>query len=364
MIISIITILLLTLLLSGLYMLFNLRVFGKRPSGERKSRIEQSPYYQNGQFVNEDPVEMFSSDHDTSMAQTMWKFLKGQIFHSGRLKPKAGEIPVIHTRLQPRSAGGDLPDEGDLIVWFGHSSFMLRLNGKVILVDPVFVEASPVFFINRPFKGTDYYKPQMMPETIDYLVISHDHYDHLDCKTVRRLRQRVQKVICPLGIGADLEYWGYKTEQIIELDCNHTFTSDIRFVCLPTQHFSGRGLFDRMQTQRASWLIDSGSRKIFYSGDGGYNKRFEQFGTAYPDIDLAIMENGQYNQAWAAIHTLPDQLAQEVQDLHPQRFMTVHHSKYALALHDWDEPRKNEQTAAQLTRIPLLTLQIGEVKPL
>ena len=333
--ITIITITMISLLAAIIIAAFNFKTFGPNIFAKR---IE--------------PTREESIVNKTQMRKVMWKFMVDHLLGRGNLRPKKGEIPVIKTDLK------NLPADGDLLVWFGHSSFMLRLSGQIILVDPVFIEASPIFFVNRPFIGTDYYKPLMMPEHIDYIVISHDHYDHLDYKTVKQLRSRVGKVLCPLGIGADFLYWGYTREQIIELDYNEavTMSPELTFTCLPTQHFSGRGLFDRMKTNRASWLINN----IFYSGDGGYSDRFKEYGKRY-DIDLAILENGQYNEAWRTMHTMPNDLTKEVTDLHPKRFMTVHHSKYALAMHDWQEPRRNEQLSALQTGIPLIITHIGKI---
>ena len=254
-----------------------------------------------------------------------------------------------------------LPADKDLYVWFGHSSFMLQLSGQIILVDPVLISFSPVSgIVGKIFPGTDIYKPQDMPDRIDYLVVSHDHYDHLDHKTVKALKERVGKVICPLGVGENFEHWGYDKDKIIELDWNEDYSSGITFHCLPTRHFSGRGL-KRNSTQRASWLIETPARKVFYSGDGGYGERFKRIGSQYNGIDLAIMENGQYDSNWSQIHTMPHELGIEVRELQPKRFITVHHSKVALANHAWDEPRENEQKAAQESGVPLITCCIGQI---
>lgn len=326
-------------------------VFGRNPRGARLEHVKQSPYYRDGQFQNDEPTTLMTGKH--GFGTSMRDMLTGRN-RSERRIPKPGEVPVVKTDLK------HLPMDKDLYIWFGHSSFLLILEGKTILVDPVLVQFSPVSFIGKPFPGTDIYKPEDMPERIDYLVISHDHYDHLDYKTVKALRERVDKVICPLGVGENFEHWGYSKEQIIELDCMEDYSDTFTFHCLPTRHFSGRSL-GRNKTQRAAWLIDTGARKVFFSGDGGYGKRYEAFGKQFTDIDLAIMENGQYGENWSQIHTMPTELGSEVKQLNPKRFVTVHHSKVALANHAWDEPRINEQKAAQESGIPLIVCKIGEV---
>lgn len=326
--------------------------FGRNPRGARLERVKQSPHYRDGQFQNEEPTELMTGK------QGYWTSMKDMLTgrkRSPRLFPKEGEVSVVKSDLK------HLPADQDLYVWFGHSSFLLQLSGKTILADPVFISFSPVSSImGKVFPGTDIYKPDDMPDKIDYLVISHDHYDHLDHKTVIALRERVGLVICPLGVGENFEHWGYAKEQIIELDCNEDYTDALTFHCLPTRHFSGRSI-KRNTTQRASWLIETPLRKVFYSGDGGYGVRFKRIGEAFPDIDLAIMENGQYDVNWCNIHTMPEELGLEVTELHPNRFVTVHHSKVALANHAWDEPRLNEQQAAQTSGIPLITCCIGQV---
>lgn len=327
--------------------------FGRNPRGARLERIKQSPHYRDGEFQNEEPTELMTGN------QGYWTSLKDMLTgrkKSPRLYPKEGEVPVIKSDLR------QLPQDSDLYVWFGHSSFLLQLSGKTVLVDPVFISFSPVSSImGRIFPGTDIYKPDDMPDLIDYLVISHDHYDHLDHKTVVALKDRVGKVICPLGVGENFEHWGYRPDQIIELDWEEDYADQqMVFHCLPTRHFSGRSI-KRNTTQRASWLIESPQRKVFYTGDGGYGARFSRIGQAFPDIDLAIMENGQYDTNWCNIHTMPYELGKEVSELNPARFVTVHHSKVALANHAWDEPRENEQKAAAASGIPLITCVIGEI---
>lgn len=235
------------------------------------------------------------------------------------------------------------------------------MDGKRVLVDPVFCMASPVSFINKPFKGTDVYHPEDMPD-IDYLVISHDHWDHLDYHTVRALKDRIGKVICSLGVGEHFEYWGFDKECIVELDWEEEARLDSGFVmhCLPARHFSGRGL-SANKTLWASFLLETPSRKIYLAGDGGYDTHFARIGDCFPDIDLAILENGQYNEGWKYIHLMPDYLIRAALDLKAKKVMTVHHSKYALAHHRWDEPLRNEINMAKNDSLHVLIPGIGEV---
>ena len=288
---------------------------------------------------------------DKNRWQAMWDFLFAK---PERLKP-AEAVPAVKTDLKK------LDVNADLLVWFGHSSYLLQLSGRRILVDPVFCMASPVSFINKPFEGTDIYVPADMPD-IDYLVISHDHWDHLDYNTVTQLRGRIHKVIVPLGVGEHFEYWGYDKDDIVELDWQEDATPEEGFIfhCLPARHFSGRGLKSN-RTLWASFLVETPSLNVYIGGDSGYDTHFREIGEKYRDIDLAILENGQYNEDWKYIHTMPAYLGREARELGAKQIMTIHHSKYALARHPWDEPLENERRAEKEDSLNLLVSKIGEV---
>lgn len=226
----------------------------------------------------------------------------------------------------------------------------------------MFYKASPVSFINKPFPGTDIYKPEDLPERIDYLIITHDHWDHLDYNTVTELRNRIGKVICPLGVGQHFEYWGFDPSVLIELDWqeNATLNHGYNAHCLPARHFSGRGLTAN-KTLWASFLLETPSLTVFIGGDSGYGSHYQEIGNKFPNIDLAILENGQYNENWRHIHTMPQELGKEAQELGANTVITVHHSKYALARHLWDKPLHNELNAAEQYHFNLTVLKIGEI---
>ena len=305
--------------------------FGKLPSGERLERIRQSPNYRDGEFRNLQRTEMMTGKK--SRWQALWEFV---VSDRSKLYP-ATPVSAVKTDLK------QLPLTENLMVWFGHSSYLLQIDGKRFLVDPVFCAASPVSFINKPFKGTDLYKSDDMPE-IDYLVITHDHWDHLDYRTVKALKDRVGKVVCPLGVGEHFEHWGYRKEQLIELDWEEKAALEVGFIiyCLPSRHFSGRGLTAN-QTLWASFLLETPSLSVFVGGDGGYGTHFAQIASQHPSIDWAILENGQYSEDWRYIHTMPEELVKAAKDLKAKHIVTVHHSKFALSKHPWDEPLRNEE---------------------
>lgn len=323
--------------------------FGRLPQGARLERVKHSPQYRDGAFHNQHPTTLMTSDK--GRFRILWSFLFAD---KTGLYPEE-PIPTIKTDLTT------LDRKQDALVWFGHSSYLLQLDGKRILVDPVFCAAAPVSFVNKPFEGTAIYKPEDMPD-IDYLVITHDHWDHLDYQTIKQLKSRIRKVICPLGVGEHFEYWGFDKNDLIELDWQEhaTPSSGFSIHCLPARHFSGRGLKSN-QTLWASFLVETPSQKVYIGGDGGYGTHFAEIGTLYPQIDLAMLENGQYNADWKYIHTMPLCLGQVAKDLKADKIVTVHHSKYALAKHRWDEPLKNEVKAAQDDSLHLIVPVIGQV---
>ena len=322
--------------------------FGKNPSGERLERIEKSPHYKEGHFQNETPTTMMTTDK--GMLSIWWDFL---FKNYPNTVPDSGQIQIIKTDLSK------LDKNQDLILWFGHSSYLIQAAGKRYLVDPVFYAGAPFQFINKAFPGTQVYTPEDIPD-IDFLIISHDHFDHLDYKTVTQIKDRVGHVVTGLGVGSHLEYWGYSANKLTELDWNESasFADGIQIHCLPARHFSGRSLF-QTKTLWASFVLETPSGKIYIGGDSGYGTHFARIGTQFPNLDLAILENGQYDENWANIHTLPRELPLIAKDLNAKRYMTVHNSKFKLANHSWDEPLKNAE-ALRSQGFDVLMPTIGE----
>ena len=321
---------------------------GRLPDGERLAKCEQSSQWHDKEFANKEYTPQLTGDE--GFLSQMWKFLFVKIEN---LKPSSA-IPTAKHALK------DIPRDQDVCVWLGHSSLYIQTQGVRFLFDPVLTSQLPVTLFMRPFKGADVYTPDDIPE-VDYLIITHDHWDHLDYETVKALKPKVSQVVCSLGIGSHFEYWGYDPSRIHDMDWGDSIAvrDDMVLRCLPSRHFSGR-LFGRNKTLWASYLID-GSQRIFISGDGGYDGRFAQFGAQYPDIDLAIMENGQYDAGWRHIHTMPDELPQAIDELSPKRVLTYHNSKYALANHTWNEPLDSIYEHAAGKSWQLLTPRIGEL---
>ncbi len=324
--------------------------FGKAPSGEHLEQISSSPNFKDGIFLN------LSFTPDLSEGYSYWSILYNQFFVKHPRTAPEDTLPSEKTDLFA------LGEDENVLIWFGHSSYYIQLDGKKILVDPVFSgNASPIPGTVKAFPGTDVYTPDDIPE-VDYLVISHDHYDHLDYKTITALEGKVKQVICGLGVGSHFRYWGYADEKISEKDWNQAFEVDSGFTIhtLPARHFSGRG-FSSKNTLWASYLIESPSMKIYVGGDSGYDSFFAEIGDKFGPIDLAILDNGQYNDAWKEIHLHPDQVLQAARDLKAKQLFPVHSSKFVLAVHPWDEPlnevtRLNQESE---TSISLFTPLIG-----
>lgn len=323
--------------------------FGRTPRGERLERVKNSPHYSDGKFQNIHTTRAITSDRGYPGAISDFLFGKKE-----RIYPETA-LPVIKEDLWK------LNREDNLLVWFGHSSYLLQIDGVRILVDPVFYDASPVSFFNKYFKGTDVFRPEDIPE-IDYLIISHDHWDHLDYKTVTALKDRIGKVICGLGVGEHFERWDFQKTAIVELDWNEDYTSGDGVIihCLPARHFSGRGLPSN-QSLWASFLIETKQRKVYIGGDSGYDTHYAEIGEKFGPIDLSILENGQYDKNWSQIHLLPEYHAQVFKELQAKSLFTVHHSKFALANHPWDEPLKKIVKTAERDSINLILPMIGEV---
>ncbi len=336
---------LLTLFFLGIFM--SCAQLGKKASGDRLERILKSPNYRDGAFQNLEDTRMMTSDR--SMASSLWEFLTRKIPHAQPEKALPSQKTDL-LKLDPKE---------NALVWFGHSSYFLQIDGKKFLVDPVFSgHASPFPFMIKSFEGSDVYKAEDMPE-IDYLVITHDHYDHLDYKTVQNLKSKVKKVICGLGVGEHLESWGYDPKVILEGDWNESFelAPGFSLTLLPTRHFSGR-TFKRNQTLWTSYALKTPTSNLFLGGDGGYGKHFKMIGEKYGPFDLVMLENGQYNEDWRYIHMMPEETYLAALDLKAKKLLAVHSGKYILSKHSWDEPLKRISAADE--RNLLITPMIGE----
>ena len=326
--------------------------FGALPSGERKERILRSPNYRDGRFQNRYPMPpSLQRPSLGDRVKILWRFL----FDRPKDVRPTDSIPVVRHDLKK------LDRSEDLIVWFGHSGYLLQMDGVRYLIDPVFVEGAPFGIMNAFFRGTKVFDVADLPE-IDYLIITHDHWDHLDYHVAKELQNRVRKVYTGLGVGAHLERWGYRPDQIVELDWDEsTPTAEGgRVDWLPSQHFSGRGLTSA-QSLWASFVLQGTKHSVYVGGDGGFSPHYAVIGKQFPQLDLAILENGQYSEQWSGIHMLPEHLGETMHSLGAKRILTVHHAKFALSMHPWKEPLEHAKRLRDEEGLPILMPRIGQI---
>lgn len=345
------TILAIAVLIVLLYFIITSQeVFGAEPEGKRLERMLQSQHYKNKQFQNLSHTPSLAEGH--TMMEVLYDFFLKK--KDPYLKPHK-IVPAIHTDLK------NFPKDQDVFVWLGHSSYYIQTDGVSFLIDPVLSSyGSPFKFFNKAFTGADIFKPEDVPD-LDYLIITHDHYDHLDYPTIKAIKDRVGTVILPLGVGAHLEKWGYKENQIIEEEWGGeaVLKNNIKITYTPARHFSGRK-FKRNGTLWTSYVLETPTKKMFLGGDSGYDTHFKMIGEKYGPFDYAIIENGQYNPAWKYIHALPEDVIQASIDVNAKNIIPVHSSKFALALHPWNEPLKKVTSLGKDKNLNILTPMIGE----
>jgi len=327
--------------------------FGRQPRGGRLERIKNSPNYVDGSFRNQeqadDPAQA-PPKSNSSLFNTIQNFLFANAAEVRPSKP----LPAVKTDLWQLDRGQDV------LLWMGHDALFIQIDGIRLLVDPTLVMGSPLSFVKTAFPATYSYTPDDIPD-IDFLLISHEHWDHLDYHTFNRLRDRIGKVVCGLGVGEYFEYWKFPKDRIIELDWYEQVAfGGLTIHALPARHGTNRALISN-KTLWVSFMLEAPTMNIYISGDTGYGVHFPEIGRNFPDIDLAILENGQYDEQWRYSHLLPDQLVRAIKDLNPARVFTVHHAKYDLANHTWRAPLENISAAAARESFDLLTPMMGEL---
>lgn len=314
----------------------------------KRAKDWRSPNFKNGSFQNLSPTSVMSPD--ASFFKVLLKF-----FNKSRTAYPPKPLPAVRTDLKT------LPSGDPVIVWFGHSSYLIHHNGYNILVDPVLSgHASPFSFMVKAFPGSNIYSVDDLPE-IDLLIITHNHYDHLDQQTLRLLQPRIKLVYTALGVGKDLVRCGIGANLITEMDWWDTdeVAPGITLTAAPARHFSGRGV-KRGGSLWASFVLQLNGHKIYIGGDSGYDVHFKEIGRKYGPFDLAVLETGQYNPDWRYIHMSPEEAVQAAGDLGAEVILPVHWSKFALAYHAWDEPVVRAVKAAAEQGIKITTPRIGE----
>ncbi len=326
--------------------------FGGDVSSEMQKQYEKSPNYNKGKFYNE-KKEVPEDMSFGQMLKLSRKFFFTKVPNGSPSKDlkveKVDSVDIADYNGETR------------LIWFGHSTFLLQVDDKNVLLDPMFGNVPAP----HPWLGSGRFSEELpiaiekLPK-IDAIVISHDHYDHLDYESIEKLKEKVDMFYTPLGVGVHLKKWGVEDNRIVELDwweeVNH---EGLLLACTPAQHFSGRKFGNRQSTLWSSWVIKSNSKNIFFSGDSGYGDHFKTIGAKYGPFDFAMMECGQYNENWADIHMMPEETAQASADLSAQTFMPIHWGAFKLALHSWTDPIERVSKKAKELQLPMIAPEIG-----
>lgn len=325
--------------------------FGGKISKEQKAEYAKSVNHKDGKFVNIKTVNMDMSMSD--MGKTMMKYFSPP----PKTVPK-NDIPTLKIDSVDIAQFKD----STRLIWFGHSTFLLQIQNKNVLIDPMFGKVPAP----NPMLGSNRFSKELPIEIeelpkIDAVIISHDHYDHLDYGSIKKLKDKVEMFYTPLGVGAHLQAWKIDKKRIVELDWwEEVNFKNLTFRCTPAQHFSGRGVTDRFNTLWCSWIIKSDKENIFFSGDSGYAPHFKEIGEKYGPFDLAMLECGQYNKLWADIHMFPEETAQAGIDLKAKQIMPIHWGAFKLAMHSWTDPIERVSKKSNDLGIDFIAPQIGE----
>lgn len=318
-------------------------------SAGRDGRLMSSSQFKNGKFFN--TIETRVSTSSGSRWGSLIEFFTDQ-------KKREPEIvlPSIPVKVENVGTGESLK-----VTWLGHSTSLVEMDGQIILTDPVFSDRASPF----PFMGPKRFAVRLpialadLPD-IDVVLISHDHYDHLDYPSIKALTNKTSRFFVPLGVGGHLERWGVPKDKIVEMDWwEEQASGDLTLAATPARHFSGRWL-TRNNTLWASWVIQGKRHRVFFGGDSGYFDGFKQIGEKYGPFDLTLLESGAYNEAWSEIHMMPEETVQAHLDLQGKVLLPIHWGQFNLAMHSWIEPIVRLVTEAESKNVVVATPLIGQ----
>jgi len=332
--------------------ILSLPPFGGKATGERLARMRANAHFHDGHFVNDRPPAGYT------WADAKALFV-GQFFGNEVREPPAA-IPIVSVDPAALQA---TPAPGLRAFWIGHASVYVELDGVRLLVDPIFSNyASPFDIGPRRFHPPPIALADLPP--VDAVLITHDHYDHLDMHTVQQLATRGTVFFVPLGIGAHLAAWGVSEAQIRDLEWwQESALRGVRVVSTPSRHYSGRGLTDKDATLWTSWSVIGATHRFYVSGDTGYSDHFARIGERFGPFDMAFVKIGAYGPGapWLDIHMSPEDAVRANRDVRARRMFPVHWGTFNLAFHDWNEPVQRALAAAAANQVELVTPRIGEV---
>jgi L-ascorbate metabolism protein UlaG (beta-lactamase superfamily) len=316
-----------------------------------ENTLKNSQNYVDGKFRNNTTTTV-SSDN------SFWKSMREMMF-GDQIRFPEFELPYQKVKTD------DLDSENNSleVTWLGHSSSIIKLDNQVVITDPVFSKrVSPIPFMGPKRFNKELPLDGLNIEKVDAIVISHNHYDHLDKKAIKTLNDKTTKFLVPLGVGKLLMKWDVPKEKIVELDWwqSYKLESGLEFTATPARHFSGRGIFDSAKTLWASWVIIGSKERVFFSGDSGYFEGFKEIGEKFGPFDLAMIENGQYNEGWSDIHMFPEESVQAFIDVKGKVLLPIHWGAYNLSIHDWHEPVERLVNESIKRGVTFTTPKIGE----
>jgi L-ascorbate metabolism protein UlaG (beta-lactamase superfamily) len=332
----------------------SLAPFGGELAGERLARARANPHHRDGAFVNPLPPASYTWGY-------AWLLLKGTFF-GDELRTPPAPIPVVQVTAQGLGAA---PNPGLRAFWLGHASLYVELDGVRLLIDPVFSDhASPFAFGPKRFHPPPIAPAELPP--IDAVLITHDHYDHLDMRSIEQVARASERTqfIVPLGIGAHLERWGVAPARIRELEWGQQQAiGGVRIASTPARHYSGRRMVDANATLWTSWSVIGARHRFFVSGDTGYSDHFRAIGEQFGPFDLAFIKVGAYGPGapWLDIHMSAEDAVRAARDVRAKRLFPEHWGTFNLAFHAWDEPIRRTLTAAREQQVEVVTPRVGEI---
>lgn len=327
--------------------------FGGKITKTQLKKYQQSPNWKKGRFRNRSYTKMMHTK-----PQDIFKLLKQQLFDTEFRMPK---LPID---IEPfEGADFDAVQDTPRFAWFGHSVALLKINGKNLLIDPMFgSDTSPIGPVRtKRFSENTLDIIDRLPP-IDAILFTHDHYDHLDYDSMKKLRNKVSTYFTSLGVARHLEHWGIPAEQITEFDWWDSLTFEgVKITFTPSRHFSGRGLTDRFKCLWGGWVFQTPEHQIYWSGDGGYDTHFQEVSEKFGAFDWAFMECGQYNKNWYQTHMNPEESIQAALDTKAKIAIPYHWAGFALALHTWKDPVERFVAEAERKNQIVCTPNIGEI---